>query len=841
VVGIVVVSHSSVLAEGVVELAREMGGPDVPLEPAGGLEEPKGALGTDAELVLRAIERARSDDGVLVLMDLGSAVMSAEMAAEMLEPDVGGRVMLCEAPLVEGAVAAAAAAGAGSSLEEVAAEARGALRMKVAHLESTPDEDGAPGPEPSAPEADEGLELRLTLRNRLGLHARPAARFVQTARRFESEVSVTNLTRGTGPASARSLTALATLGARQGDEIRVRAQGEQAEDALRAIEELADDNFGDIDGGAPVPPTPAAAGSTEPRPATAAAPPASGDRLTGVPAAPGIAVGPARLVHIVEPELPNRPAEEPDVEWDRLEQARVATRRDLQGDRASVAERAGEEEAGIFDAHLLILDDEALLEPARQAVFDQQATAERAWRDAAAGAANEYSQLDDPYQRGRGADVLDVSRRVLGHLAGKGSAELALAGPGVLVAPEITPGQAAALDRALVRGIATAHGGATSHAAILARSLGIPAVVGVGEGLLELDEGTPLALDGAGGAVEIDPPPEVLEAYERRREAEDARGRDARTRALEPARTRDGRRIEVMANLGAAQEVDAAVALGAEGVGLLRTEFLFLGRDSLPGEDEQLTAYRQIAAALAGRPLIVRTLDVGADKPLPYLPQEPEANPFLGQRGIRLTLARPELFRAQLRAIVRAAGEHPVKVMFPMVATLQEFRSARVLVEEVRQELGATGDLEVGVMVEVPSVALAAERFAAEVDFFSIGTNDLAQYTMAAERGNERLAALIDGPVPALLRLVHEVVRGAEAHGRWVGVCGELAGDPAAAALFVGLGVTELSMAPALIPGVKQVLRGVDLGAARRVAEEALACDGVDEVRALAATLLEPR
>jgi phosphoenolpyruvate-protein phosphotransferase/dihydroxyacetone kinase phosphotransfer subunit len=836
VVGIVVVSHSSVLAEGVVELAREMGGPDVPLEPAGGLEEQKGVLGTDAEFVRRAIERARSDDGVLVLMDLGSAVMSAEMAAEMLEPDGGGRVMLCEAPLVEGAVAGAAAAAAGRSLDQVAAEARDALRMKATHLAPTAGQDGAPGPEPPAPEAGEGFELRLTLRNQLGLHARPAARFVRTAGRFDAELSVTNLTRGTGPASARSLTALATLGARQGDEIRVLAQGEQAEAALRAIDELAGDNFGDVDGSAPVPPAPAA--PAEPRPT--AAPPASHDRLTGVPAAPGIAVGPARLVHVVEPELPNRPAEEPDAEWGRLEQARLATRRDLQRDRASVAQRAGEAEAGIFDAHLLMLEDDALLEPARRAVFEQQATAERAWRDAAAGAASEYDRLDDPYQRGRGLDVLDVSRRVLGHLVGNGSAELALTGPGVLVAPEITPGQAAALDRGLVRGIATAHGGATSHAAILARSLGIPAVVGLGEGLLALDEGTPLVLDGAAGAVDVDPPPELLEAYERRREAEDTRGRDARVKALEAAQTRDGRRIDVMANLGGPDEVDDAVALGAEGVGLLRTEFLFLGRDTLPGEEEQLAAYQQMAKALAGRPLIIRTLDVGADKPLPYLSQEPEANPFLGRRGIRLSLAQPELFRTQLRAIVRAAAEHPVKVMFPMVAALQEYRSARALVEEVRQELGAAGDLDVGVMVEVPSVALAAERFAAEVDFLSIGTNDLAQYTMAAERGNEHLAGLIDGPLPALLRLVHDAVRGAEAHGRWVGVCGELAGDPAAAAVLVGLGVTELSMAPPLIPDVKQALRGVDFDAARRVAEEALACDGAAEVRELAATLLEP-
>jgi phosphoenolpyruvate-protein phosphotransferase len=393
------------------------------------------------------------------------------------------------------------------------------------------------------------------------------------------------------------------------------------------------------------------------------------------------------------------------------------------------------------------------------------------------------------------------------------------------------------LDPELVTGIATARGGPTSHAAILARALAIPAVVGLGEAILAVPDGTPLLLDGEAGTVHVDPPSTVADDYRERREAAEERKQAARARALEPAITRDGRRIEVMANLGAPDEAPKAVELGADGVGLLRTEFLFLDRATLPGEDEQAAVYAEIASALDGRPLVVRTLDVGADKPLPALPQEPEDNPFLGRRGIRLALAEPEVLRVQLRAILRAAAAHPIKVMFPMVATLAEYRAARKAFEAERADLGAP-TIEVGIMVEVPAAALTAARFAPEVDFFSIGTNDLAQYTMAAERGNERVADLADGPVPAVLQLVRAVCQAAEPAGRWVGVCGELAGDPAAAALFVGLGVTELSMAPALVPEVKEALRGLDLPRAREAAERALDAEDAAAARELAAAVL---
>jgi multiphosphoryl transfer protein len=320
-------------------------------------------------------------------------------------------------------------------------------------------------------------------------------------------------------------------------------------------------------------------------------------------------------------------------------------------------------------------------------------------------------------------------------------------------------------------------------------------------------------LDGDGGTVEVDPPADTLAEREQAREAAERRRARARERATEPASLRDGETIEVAANVGSVADAVSAVELGADGVGLLRTEFLFLDRDEAPSEEEQVAVYDEIAAALEGRPVIVRTLDAGADKPLRFLPQAPEDNPFLGVRGIRLGLAHPELLRTQLRAIATVAARHPLKVMFPMVATLDEYRQARAMID---------ADLEVGVMLEVPAMALQADAFAREVDFFSVGTNDLTQYTMAAERGNEALAGLLAGLQAPVLRLIAAAVDAARAHGRWVGVCGELAGEPEAAVVLAGLGVRELSMAAGRIPEVKQALRGVTAADARRAAEQAL-------------------
>ncbi len=805
-VGIVIVSHSSTLAEGVAELAREMGDSEVRVEPAGGLDEP-GALGTDAVRVLAAIERADSGDGVVVLMDLGSAVLSAEMALEMLSPELRERVLLSEAPLVEGAVAAAVTARLGAGRAAVASEARGGLQAKAAQLGSpggaAPETESVPVAVPEPAEA--ALERRLTVTNEHGLHARPAARFVQTAGRFDADVSVRNVSATRGPASARSLNALATLGVRQGHEILVEARGPQAAEALAALEDLV--VRGLRDEAAPLP-------TATPRQ------PAPKGGLSGIAASPGLALGPARHLRAKTPEVPAHDVADPAHEQSGLDEAIAAVRGEVETARASVHARAGEAEAAIFEAHLLLLSDEALLGPTGRGIESGRNGA-RAWNDAVEALAGEYGRLEDDYQRARVADLRALGDRVLVQLGG-GHPETALEEPGVVVAAELTPAQTAGLDPAKASAIVTAYGGPTSHSAILARALGLPAVVAVGEAILAVAEGTELAVDGDAGTVLIEPATDVEAEFAGRLRARRRAEVGSRARAHEPAITLDGTVVEVAANIGSAADAAAAVEAGADGVGLLRTEFLFLDRDSPPDEEEQFDVYRRIAETLAGRSLVLRTLDAGADKPLAFLEQAAEDNPFLGVRGIRLSLERPELLATQLRAAKRVAAEFPLKVMFPMVAALSEYRAALELTPD---------GLETGIMVEVPATALAAPVFAPHVAFFSIGTNDLTQYTLAADRGNARVAGLADGLHPAVLRLVGAVTAAAEPEAKWVGVCGELAGDVQAVPLLLGLGVTELSVAPALVPAVKDAVRRVELVAARQLALEAVGLASGREVR----------
>jgi phosphocarrier protein FPr len=822
-VGIVIVSHSHALAEGVAELARQMGGPDVRIETAGGLDLPDHPIGTDAVMVMQAVERAWSPEGVLVLMDLGSAVLSAEMALELLPEERRLGVMLCEAPLVEGAVAAAVTAKLGSPLELVAREARGGLAGKLAHLGV----EEAPAAERAAGRSAEPAEaIRITVGNEHGLHARPAARLVQVASSFDAHVEVRNLTASRGPADAHSLNAVATLGVRTGHEIEVTASGPAARAALDAIASLAERNFDE---------TPAApASSPEPSPA------AANGGLHGFGVSPGVAVGPARRLHAATVTVPDREAGPVAGELAALEGAVEAARADIAAQRTAVAARAGEDEAAIFDAHLLFLQDAEILEPARAAVHGGN-TAEAAWVGTIERLARTWDDLEDDYLRARAADLRSVGDQVLAHLVGTPLGPPRPEGPGVLVAADLSPAETAGLDPAVVTGIATAAGGPTSHTAVLARSLGIPAVVGAGRALLEVAEGTPIAVDGGTGDVVLDPGPELLATLrgteQRRREDLET----ARREAAGPAVTLDGVHVEVAANVGLPVEIAAALENGADGVGLFRTEFLFMGRDRMPDEDEQTAAYEAAGEALGGRPLLLRTLDVGADKPVPYLAQPREDNPFLGVRGIRLGLAMPEVLGAQLRAILRAAARHPIRVMFPMVASLRELREAREALDRARAEVAAAGhpppreDLEVGVMIEVPAAALIAGALAPLADFFSIGTNDLTQYTLAADRGNARVADLADAMHPAVLALIAATCEAAGAAGRWVGVCGEVAGDPTATPLLLGLGVRELSMSAPAIGLVKRAVRSTSAVEARALASAALGLPDAAAVRSLLA------
>ena len=861
-VGLVLVSHSAKLAEGVAELAAQMAGPEVRIATAGGLAGAGGALGTDATRVLLALEDVWSEDGVLVLMDLGSAVLSAELAVDLLDEERSGRVLLTEAPLVEGAVAAAVAAGIGEPLEQVAAAARGGLAAKAAHLTpaagSNETATAAAGPRTAgaagidavtglAPRGSAGREspqktLRVTILNRLGLHARPAALLVRTAGGFDADVTVADAASGRGPVSARSLNAVATLGARRGDDLVVIASGPQAAEALAAIGRLAEEGFGEPEDLGPREPDPAlierADGGAPPGEASKPAP-AAGRVLAGRPASPGAAVGPACRFGRSGARLPDAPAGEPAAEWTALTGALEATAVDVLRTRASVAGRARAQDAAIFDAHLLFLEDEALLAPARQGIFERGEAAAGAWHEAVAAAAEAWDALEDPYQRARVADLRSVGDQVLGYLLGT-SATACTTGPGVVIAPDLSAAEVAGLDLSVVTGLACAFGGPTSHATILARALGLPAVVGAGAELLAVAEGTLLAVDGDAGTVTVEPAPDAVAAVAQRRQIRQRESVATRAAAGRAAVTRDGAGVRVEANIAGPEEARAAVAAGADGVGLLRTEFLFLGATAMPDEDEQAASYAAVAAALQGRPLTIRTLDAGADKPLPYLPMPPESNPSLGVRGLRLGLARPEQLLCQLRAVLRVAAMYPVRVMFPMVATVEEVRHARELVVEARAALSGRGvavpaRLEAGIMLEIPSAALVAAKLAPLVDFFSVGTNDLTQYTLAAERGNAGVAALANPLHPAVLQLIDRTVRAAASAGRGVAVCGELAGDCLAVPLLLGLGVRELSMNPVAIPAAKEAVRGTDTAAARRLAGEALEADSAAAVTELLA------
>jgi len=548
--------------------------------------------------------------------------------------------------------------------------------------------------------------------------------------------------------------------------------------------------------------------------------------LQGIAASRGIAIGPA--FHFQRAD-----------QWTRC-QAALETAREQLADVYTKAEaESGAEEAAIFQAHAMILEDPELLGAVQTAIEEQHTNAESALSDAAEMYAQMLEALDNEYLSARAADVRDVATRVLRILLGVAESPCAgLTAPSIVLARDLTPSDTVLLDKSLVLGFCTAEGGATSHTAILARGLGLPAIVGTGPDILDTPAGATLVLDGSDGTLLVEPDEETVARYRARQAAAATVLTQARQVTHEPAVTHDGHRVEVVANVGNVEGTQAALEAGAEGVGLFRTEFLYLERSCLPDEEEQYRAYRAVVDVFDDQPVILRTLDIGGDKPLPYLDLPREMNPFLGLRAIRLCLARPELFRPQLRAALRAGAGRNLKLMFPMVATIAEVRAARAVLEECRAELLAEGqpvaeEMEVGIMVEIPAAALLADRLAAEVDFFSIGTNDLSQYTLAADRTNASVAALADAFHPAVLRLVRDVIGAAHAQGKWVGLCGELAGEPLAIPILLGLGLDEFSMNPPAIPLAKQVIRALTLDEAREVAQATLELDSAGAVRAL--------
>ncbi|CAN7288477.1 phosphoenolpyruvate--protein phosphotransferase [Phenylobacterium sp. LjRoot164] len=653
-----------------------------------------------------------------------------------------------------------------------------------------------------------------------GLHARPAARVAEVAKRFQAEVSLLALNRR---ANARSPVGIMSLGLRRGDSATLAAAGPDAAAALEALAELIEGGMGE---GAPI-----RKAATGPALESAPAKRPSLAQLKGVMAAPGLAVG--KAVRLFVEELAVVEAGQGAAHERAALDAAIAA---VAGRIAREAESGeGQARRAILGAHAAFLEDPELTGQAARLIGEGKG-AGYAWRAAIGAYVEALRGLGDRRIAERVDDLLDLERRVLLVLAGEEDRGPDLPLGAILLAEELLPSQLMGLDASRLAGICTARGGPTSHVAILAASMGVPAVVAAGAGVAAINEGTSLILDADAGLLHVAPDAKALEAAQTTLAVRAERRAAARLASREDCRMADGTRIKVYANLGSVADAEAAEVAGAEGCGLLRTEFLFLERETAPDEDEQAERYGAIAAAIGGRPLIIRLLDVGGDKTASYLPIGPEENPALGVRGVRVLMRRPQVLKTQLRAILHGAPH--AKIMVPMVASLSELRAVRAALDEARREMGRVGRSDLGVMIETPAAAAIADLLAAESDFLSVGTNDLTQYALAMDRGNPDLAGEIDALHPAVLRMIAQASEGGRKHALWTGVCGGLAGDLAAVPILIGLGVSELSMPSAAIPEAKALIRTLSPQACADLARKALDEPSAEAVRALSNTFL---
>lgn len=533
--------------------------------------------------------------------------------------------------------------------------------------------------------------------------------------------------------------------------------------------------------------------------------------IKGVAASNGIAL--ANAYCLVEPDLSFEKIEITNIEaeLDRLKAAIWKTKLELEEIRDSARLKFGEERAAIFSAHLLILEDPEIFS-ALEAKINEKVNAEFALDEIAGLYAQMFESMENEYMKERAADIRDVSKRLLAHLLHIQLPDYSrISSEVIIVAEDLTPSITAQLDKQYVKGFVTDIGGKTSHSAILARAMEIPAIVGTKEATKIISQGSPIIIDGLDGKVVVHPTDEIYESY-RLLEKKQAEENELLKKYIKlPSISADGQTVEIAGNIGKPEDVDAVLKNGGEGIGLFRTEFLYMDRDELPSEEEQFNAYKTVLTKMAGRPTVVRTLDIGGDKELPYLKLPAEMNPFLGYRAIRLCLEQTEIFRTQLRALLRASVYGNLKIMFPMIATLDEFRAAKALLLEEKQKLvnekiAVSEKIEIGMMVEIPSAAVIADLFAQEADFLSIGTNDLIQYTLAADRMNERVSYLYQPYHPAVLRLIKMVINAAHNNGKWVGMCGEMAGDEIAVPILLGLGLDEFSMSSSSILKTRSLL-----------------------------------
>ncbi|TAA45221.1 phosphoenolpyruvate--protein phosphotransferase [Corallincola spongiicola] len=666
----------------------------------------------------------------------------------------------------------------------------------------------------------------IVIPNPAGLHARPSATLANLAKHYQSEIT---LVREGLTANAKSVVAIMGLNVQFGSTIQITAKGR---DGAKAIEELTEQihlGLGE-EVGEQVAPSAAAVAEPEEAPLLQIKSDEQ-DVLIGVSASPGLAIG--EIYQIVKQTLSfDEDANDSNTEQETLVNAIECSRSALEKLQTKLKAEGATDRAEIFSAHQELLEDPGIYHEAKRLIHTGKSAA-FAWDSAIKMQKAVLTQLDNEVLAARANDLEDVGQRVLHHILGYGDQSYDFPQNSILIAEDLTPSDTANLDKEKVIGFCTSLGGSSSHVAIIARSMNLPAIAGIDKAALELPAGRSVILDGGKGKLYTAPTAEKIKQIEEQQAQHATARAEALSSCMEPAVTTDGHHMEIVANIGSNADAIESIKLGGEGVGLLRSEFLYLDRVSEPDEETQTQIYSEIAETLGkDKPLIIRTLDVGGDKPLAYMPLPEEENPFLGERGIRVGLNRPSMLRRQVRAVLRANEKGKVRIMFPMIATLPELLAAKGVVIEEAEKLGITG-VEIGIMIEVPAAAVMAEIFAEHVDFFSIGTNDLTQYTLAMDRGHPVLAPMVDALNPAVLRLIDMTVKGANAHGKWVGVCGGVAGDPIAVPILVGLGVAELSVSVPVLPEVKANVRKLNYEQCKQFAVKALAQPDATAVRNL--------
>jgi phosphocarrier protein FPr len=746
--------------------------------------------------------------------------------------DTGGNWRIDTQDTANAAFFSALAGGLHENVERLRATGGRAEAGKTPVLEVRADgADGGGFVDPAAAggqAAQKKVSDPIVIRNPAGFHARPAAVLVNSAKQFAADI---RLNKNGKEANAKSVVSIMGLEVENSDSITVSATGPDADAALAKLVPLILSGLGESLSGAPV--------------KKAVAPPAAPPRpksdnpnvILGVSASPGIVTGQVFKLTADDIRVEEK-GKGSDAEKTALLDAVNAGRKQLDYLQEELRRKGDKGRAAIFTAHTELLEDPELLDLTLKGIAEGRSAA-FAWKASYTAQAESLSKLGNELLAGRANDIRDVGRRVLALITGEEAKAPDVPANAILIAENLTPSDTAGLDKTKVLGFATVGGSATSHVAILARSASLPAIAAVEERALDIPDNTTIILDGTKGEIRLNPSREDIERIAKIQTELSVRRKVELADAHKPATTTDGRNVKVVGNIGGAADAEEIPDLGGEGVGLLRSEFLFLQRETAPTLEEQAAVYTTVAKTLgAERDLVVRTLDVGGDKPLSYFPLPPEENPFLGVRGIRLNLVDENLLATQARAVLAAAPFTRLHIMFPMVATVEELRAARAVVLREKEALGVSAPVHIGIMIEVPSAAVLAEGLAKEADFFSIGTNDLTQYTLAVDRGNPRLAKMADGLHPAVLNLIAKTVEGAHKHGKWAGVCGGLASELEAVPVLVGLGVDELSVAVSAIPAIKAAVRRQSMTACRALANRALTALTAPEVRAMVGEFL---